>query len=68
MGDRRESGEGGVLDSMKDALRKVKDAVTPDEEDTQDESVRPGPLPTESQERRGHLPQEPQEGPGGSLR
>ncbi|MDQ3931947.1 MAG: hypothetical protein M3252_03795 [Actinomycetota bacterium] len=46
----------GVMDSVKDAFRKVKDAVTPDDK-TRDE-----------EERRGHLPQDPQEGSGGGLR
>ncbi|MDQ4130415.1 MAG: hypothetical protein M3133_05410 [Actinomycetota bacterium] len=62
-GESRESEKGGMLDSMKDALRKVKDAVTPDDQ-ARDEEVRPGPLPPEPQEGRGHLPEEPQEGRG----
>lgn len=46
----------GVVDSMKEAFRKVKDAVTPDDKGREEE------------ERRGHLPQEPQEGRGSEPR
>ncbi len=58
----------GVLDSMKDALRKVKDAVIPDDEGREEEARRGPPPPRDRQEPRGPLPQEPQEGRGGGLR
>lgn len=49
----------GIVDSMKTAFRKVKDAVTPDEgrdEEVRDQGARPGPLPEEPPEgRRGGL-------------